>query len=484
MKKFLFLLLIISSLLGCQRNMNNTIIGVYTKLPSSADPLNYDLIENHIGFTSVNIPLVSTYEKGKVVGRIAENWHHSDDFKEWTFGIRKNITFTDGTPIDPKSVASNFLRLAIIKKHTKSKSGLLENLTGYEDLKNASTDIQGISFNENEIKLKFNVPVRDLLTKISFGIYGITSPKNFDSIDGHWTADANNVITSGPYELVSFDKSSFSIRLREKYPSELLPKNPIKKFSLKIMSNIKASSDLNDVDLVFADKGTVKVSKEFQFKNVHEDSKILYVQVLNPEGWLGKKENRVTLRDLFLNTMEDNGVNVERSFFPLSINNIKKRERISAPSDKILERFQVQELPAANPIDNAANTISFSGLAVQSLNELEKKYDLKFVTSNDYSIAFKATGINLENPIEDVRFMFLSKQGINLPDPSGEIKKELSKDNPSLEFVNNQLWNDGLIWPVTHSGSGFWIKKKSKFEEKSLNLINEAFDLQSIELKE
>lgn len=484
MKNLLFILLFTLSL-GCQKvKMDRTVVAVYLELPNSPDPLEFDYIENHIGFSSVNLTLVSVYED-KVTGRAAKDWSHSIDFKEWTFTIRNNLKFTDGKPVTPEAIAKSLNRMLYLKKKTNSNSGLLEFLKGYEKSQTASDNIEGIVVARDQIKLSFVKPMPDLLYKISFGIYGITSYKNFDHNNGNWLSD-KPPITSGAYKIVTNTTSDFQIALRDDFPRDLLPSNPIENFKMKSISQINSPEDLKDVDIVFTEKGSVKVTDEFVFKSVTLDSKIFYVEILNKNHpWLSIKKNRQYLRNLFLEKLERQGYKVERSFLPLSMKGISEYRVPSMEFMKINSEFTVQALKSSKPIQNSANKISLSGYVVNTLKEIAEKTDVVFdAKENDYDIAFRSTGINLDLPLEDIKFMFLSKQGICLPDETGEIHKELVKINPDLSKINELIWDDAIVWPIGHMGAGFWIRKNGKILDESLSLISESFDLQSISLKD
>lgn len=52
--------------------------------------------------------LVSLDEDHEVVPWLAESWTTSDDGLSWTFVLKKDVEFTDGTPVDAEAVAFNF----------------------------------------------------------------------------------------------------------------------------------------------------------------------------------------------------------------------------------------------------------------------------------------------------------------------------------------------------------------------------------------
>jgi peptide/nickel transport system substrate-binding protein len=47
----------------------------------------------------VFLGLGAVNDKGKLVGRLAERWDHSEDYRTWTLYLRKNIRWHDGVPV-------------------------------------------------------------------------------------------------------------------------------------------------------------------------------------------------------------------------------------------------------------------------------------------------------------------------------------------------------------------------------------------------
>jgi len=96
-------------------------------------------------------------------------------------------------------------------------------------------------------------------------------------------------------------------------------------------------------------------------------------------------------------------------------------------------------------------------------------------TNTTWDITGYTTGILASAPIDDVRFMFKSKEGIALPDESGNVLSELDQDNVDLQKINEFLWEQGLIWPITHYSSGLWARPELDFSQINLVLPPTSF---------
>jgi hypothetical protein len=92
---------------------------------------------------------------------------------------------------------------------------------------------------------------------------------------------------------------------------------------------------------------------------------------------------------------------------------------------------------------------------------IEELRRLKDPNLKDYpiDIAFYSTGVDIADPESDIRLMF-SNEGIRLPDPTGKIHLELLNRDPDIQRINQQLNDDGIVWPIRHYSLGFWASSR------------------------
>lgn len=81
------------------------------------DIAGFDPLKVGVYDTAVNIAasllletLVGLDENGKAKPKLALSWSSADDFKTWTFKLRPDVKFHDGTPFNAAAVAWNFAR--------------------------------------------------------------------------------------------------------------------------------------------------------------------------------------------------------------------------------------------------------------------------------------------------------------------------------------------------------------------------------------
>ena len=94
-----------------QKKGGTMTVGLELDIPGF-DPLKvgvYDTSQN-IAAALLLETLVKLDDSGKAVPSLAVSWSHSDDFKTWTYKLRPDVKFHDGTPFNAAAVKWNFDR--------------------------------------------------------------------------------------------------------------------------------------------------------------------------------------------------------------------------------------------------------------------------------------------------------------------------------------------------------------------------------------
>ncbi len=100
--------------------------------------------------------------------QLAETWEHDADYKLWTFHLRQNAKFHDGTPVNAEAVVSSFKRLI------NSQLGMSFILGQFI----SDPDKQIVAKDEYTVEFNFETPTPLLIKALSssFGAY-VVSPK-------------------------------------------------------------------------------------------------------------------------------------------------------------------------------------------------------------------------------------------------------------------------------------------------------------------
>lgn len=147
-------------------------------------------------FSSGSLVLSNIYERllrfdpisDQLIPELATAYHHNKDRLVWTFDIRRNVYFHDGSLLDAEAVKFSIERTIQLKN---SASYIWQSID----------DIQVINKYKIQFMLKYPAPL-DQIVSCSYGTF-IMSPKAVISHLPDWLSEGNEA-GSGPYTLKHF----------------------------------------------------------------------------------------------------------------------------------------------------------------------------------------------------------------------------------------------------------------------------------------
>ncbi len=191
MKRFRFVVVIALVVLsvvavaaGCRSGSETKLIYGLTLAPSGIDPHVNASSELGIPLTSVYDPLVWRAPSGEFVPGLAESWQTSAAGTQYTFYLRQDVTFHDGTPFNARAVQVNLER--IVNPETKSQKAafMLGPYDGSEVV------------DEYTVKIHLSEPFAPLLDSLSQVYLGMASPAALEK----WGADYQfHQVGTGPF---------------------------------------------------------------------------------------------------------------------------------------------------------------------------------------------------------------------------------------------------------------------------------------------
>lgn len=455
------------------------------EIPFSSDPLDYDFIIHQHAFTSVFGRLISVEKNAEIVPMLAKEWSSENNYRIWKFNFRTDLFYSNGDKITIDHFVKSLKRICFIKKNKKSNSGLVEYLKGFESYSKMTDNLEGIKIEGNTLILEFNKEMPDLLTKISFGFYSLAHPSLFDEKDGSWK-DKKKVISSGPYEVVKWNKTNFELRLRNNI-SYVNYEKRIKNIIFKEYVFYKTAKQMSEIDLLIADKNSLMVDESFNFVGIESGLKIAYARChsWNRTGSVLKSRNvRKWFRSKFYTGLKNGGLEITKNFLPATLAGVKTiidNESVLRPDFKSVTLLS-HTMSFSLKTDENKNKKSIAEVFQMGLANIGQESGAALIQEDtDYSkhdLEINGTGVEYENYIDSVRFMFLSKEGIQLPDENGKIIKELFKKNPDINLINKEIWDQAIIWPIRHYNSGFWFNSRANIDYSEINLNSPAIDFQ------
>jgi peptide/nickel transport system substrate-binding protein len=178
-----------------------------TSTPTEGGELSFALAGSpstlDVGFTSSDIDfrvgrnifdsLVGELPDHTIKPWLAESWELSTDKKSYTFKLRTDVTFHDGTPFNAEAVKVNFDRSA----DPNGKSVYAKQLLGpYE-----SSEI----IDESTLKVNFKEPFTPFLSNLAKSTLGIQSPESFEK---YGDQVGQHPVGTGPFKLASWVANS------------------------------------------------------------------------------------------------------------------------------------------------------------------------------------------------------------------------------------------------------------------------------------
>jgi hypothetical protein len=206
-------------------------------------------------------------------------------------------------------------------------------------------------------------------------------------------------------------------------------------------------------------------------------------------------DNRRYLRSLFYKAYEEVfGLKAVTSFFPSHMKEVKPIPFTYEPVDSSHVKPDVKNVLIADIMSKGVWALNLRAviLKLQSFasalkGPIQVRSDELFEQldpnreSYVVDLAARRTGILVENPDAGIRFMFLSKEGIRLPDTDGRIHVELQKNPLDVQKINELIFDQAVIWPFNHFARVIWSSPKLNLSR--LNLLKPPIELQWIEWK-
>ncbi len=154
-------------------------------------------------FGNIYDNLVVQDKDGKIHPWLAKSWTESPDATSYTFKLRQDVTFHDGTPFNAEAVKFNLDR--IINPETKAANALAL-VQPYQ-----SSEV----IDEYTIKVNLSRPSQSFLANLSQSMLGIISPTAAKKYGDQF---GQHPVGTGPFEFVSWeDNANIKLKRNDKY---------------------------------------------------------------------------------------------------------------------------------------------------------------------------------------------------------------------------------------------------------------------------
>ena len=291
--KFLSILFIILfSVAGCSKitpvapvskigSNDREMVYTTTDIPTTLSPSSYIKTREEDIIASLFEGLIEVTENGVIAPALAEGWNVSDDGIKYSFLIRKDIYWSDGSKITAKDFEKYFEYL-LSKDNNNYTSNELYSIYGVEKYRNGEgtfKDVGIIAKDERHLNINLNRKDPDFLKKLTKPEYRLRNPE--DEL-ANYINSYRNIRYSGAYIISKIDNNdSISLTKNKEYSLKFSGAKNIK--IVKSKDNIKdfARLSTNKVDLAYNPPYTVFEESSLRSNTYNFESSRLEYMVFN-----------------------------------------------------------------------------------------------------------------------------------------------------------------------------------------------------------
>ena len=144
-----------------------------------------------------------------IVAGLAEKWEKSDDGLTWTFHLRNNLKWSDGSALTADDFVYSWRRVADPLTAAPYGYDLLSVVVGYNEASNGDTTKLGVEAPDaNTFVVHLSAPCIYFDKIASFPVLVPVQKKTIEAAGDSWTVDPKTYITDGPYYMTEFTDGS------------------------------------------------------------------------------------------------------------------------------------------------------------------------------------------------------------------------------------------------------------------------------------
>jgi len=204
--------------LGVDVENNRITISLQTEPPNLDSSLSEDTTSGFV-LGLINEGLVRIGRRGEIVPGVAEKWQLGD--REAIFWLRKNALWSDGEPIVAKDFVYSWRRLVDPKTAASGSTFftyVLDNASAILAGEMPVTSLGVEAIDDHTLRVNLRRPVPYLLTILSGTAYFPLRQSFVEAQNGRFGADAENLISNGPFKLdVWVHSASIKLSRNHKY---------------------------------------------------------------------------------------------------------------------------------------------------------------------------------------------------------------------------------------------------------------------------
>ncbi len=216
----IFLLLVVVSnlfVVGCQPSQQplptptaeETVLNLYNIGPYTLDPALSGEMTSHNYIMQLFSGLVRLGDDLEPTPDIAERWQISDDGKIYTFYLRNDVRFHDGTAVTAEDFKYSWQRACNPETGSQTAATYLGDIVGVQEmLEGKATEISGVRvIDDYTLQVTIDAPKSYFLSKLTYPTAFVVNIANVQSGKSWW----HNPIGTGPFKLSQWEENSLIV---------------------------------------------------------------------------------------------------------------------------------------------------------------------------------------------------------------------------------------------------------------------------------
>lgn len=187
-------------------------------VPKTIDPGLNNSLEGGIVITNAFEGLVSLDKNNKIIPGVAEKWNISKDGLTYTFDLKKDAKWSNGTIVTAKDFEYAWQRELDpkIASPIAYKLYYLKNGQAFNNKKVTADQVGVKSIDNNTLVVTLEAPTPYFLSLLATPAYNPV-PKDIVSKNSKWTMDSKTYISNGPFKIIEYKNDSLNFEKNPNY---------------------------------------------------------------------------------------------------------------------------------------------------------------------------------------------------------------------------------------------------------------------------
>lgn len=157
-------------------------------------------------------------DSGAAVAAVAESWETSDDGLTWTFHLRKDAKWSNGTPVTAKDFVFGWQRavdpdVASEYAYMLSDIGQVKNAAEIIDGTKDKSELGVTAVDDNTLQVELNAPVSYFLSLMYFPTFYPVNEEFFNTCPDTYGTSPETTLSNGAFVLDSYEPAATKIHL-------------------------------------------------------------------------------------------------------------------------------------------------------------------------------------------------------------------------------------------------------------------------------